>query len=193
MFEKYDAGAGQRIAEWDVAQDCTVRTVAKAMALTYNAAWELLYREQGKYRTAGYALSEYLRHDPKPFGVMRYLSFPAKRGTDRMNARSFVRLHPTGSFILRMAHHFAAVVDGTLYDTWDSSGKCVYVAWQVDHNLSKNPSKALSAIRAAAGKQGGIAKSRAKAAAARANGRKGGRPLAETRRQAADICTPKCA
>lgn len=176
MFRQYDAGKGHRIADWEVAQDCTVRAIATAMKVPYDEAWELLYREQGKYRTAGYALPEYLKHDPKTFGVVRYLAFPAKSGVERMNARRFVRLHPSGQFILRMAHHVAAVNDGILYDTWDSSAKCVYGAWEI--NPSKKPSKSLSEIRAAAGRKGGRVISKAKATTARRNGKLGGRPAA---------------
>lgn len=31
----------------------------------------------------------------------------------------------------RMAHHVAGVKEGVLYDTWDSSSKCVYRAWEI--------------------------------------------------------------
>tara|TARA_R110002012_G_C11407702_1_gene586601 strand:+ start:192 stop:593 length:402 start_codon:yes stop_codon:yes gene_type:complete len=36
---------------------------------------------------------------------------------------------PQGRVIVRMARHFAAVVDGVLYDTWDSRYKMVYGYW----------------------------------------------------------------
>ena len=48
-----------------------------------------------------------------------------------MTPREFCRRYPKGSFILKLAHHVAAVEDGVLIDTWDCSDKCVYTAWQM--------------------------------------------------------------
>lgn len=38
-----------------------------------------------------------------------------------------------GTAIVRMAHHYAAVIDGVLLDTWDSSAKMVYGYWAKGH------------------------------------------------------------
>ena len=48
-----------------------------------------------------------------------------------MNGKRFCRKYPKGKYLLRMAGHVTACVDGVIYDTWDCSGKCVYVAWEV--------------------------------------------------------------
>ena len=34
--------------------------------------------------------------------------------------------HPTGRYIVTVAHHVVAVVDGKYYDTWDSGEKSLY-------------------------------------------------------------------
>ena len=36
---------------------------------------------------------------------------------------------PPGRYIARMARHYAAVIDGTLHDSWDSRHKMVYGYW----------------------------------------------------------------
>lgn len=36
---------------------------------------------------------------------------------------------PSGRLIARMANHYAAVVDGVVHDSWDSSLKMVYGYW----------------------------------------------------------------
>ena len=36
---------------------------------------------------------------------------------------------PNGRVIARMARHYAAVINGELNDTWDSSNKMVYGYW----------------------------------------------------------------
>lgn len=57
------------------------------------------------------------------------ISFPAIKGQPRMNGERFCKKFPNGSYILRMAGHWSACVDGVIYDTWDCSEKCVYNAW----------------------------------------------------------------
>ena len=59
------------------------------------------------------------------------LSFPAEKGKPRMNGERFSEIFNKGSYILRMAGHLSACVDGVIYDTWDCSYKCVYNAWKV--------------------------------------------------------------
>lgn len=59
------------------------------------------------------------------------LSFPAVKGEPRMNGHRFAEAYPKGSYILRMAGHLSACVDGVIYDTWDCREKCVYNAFKV--------------------------------------------------------------
>lgn len=61
----------------------------------------------------------------------RKLSFPAEKGKPRMNGERFSENFTKGSYILNMAGHLSACVDGVIYDTWDCSYKCVYNAWKV--------------------------------------------------------------
>lgn len=57
------------------------------------------------------------------------MSFPDKAGQKRMNGENFCLKYPKGKYLLRMAGHVTACVDGVIYDTWDCSDKCVYNAW----------------------------------------------------------------
>lgn len=61
----------------------------------------------------------------------RKLSFQATKGEPRMNGEMFCKKYPKGRYILRMAGHLTCCIDGTIYDTWDCSRKCVYNAWEV--------------------------------------------------------------
>ena len=36
-----------------------------------------------------------------------------------MTAKEFALTHPNGTYILRLAHHLSAIVDGKIRDTWD--------------------------------------------------------------------------
>jgi hypothetical protein len=127
-FQVYDAGKGKR--NWDEG-DCTVRAVSTALALSYSEAWQLLYDLQGEHKSCGFRLAEFLRRSPDRLRVVRSIPCKAKRGVSRMNGRTFTEAYPKGRYLLRMAHHFVAVVDGVYFDSWLSDGKCVYCAWEV--------------------------------------------------------------
>jgi len=62
---------------------------------------------------------------------LTYIPFPAAAGEPRMNGERFSEQHPKGRFVLRMAKHLVACVDGVILDTWDCSQKCVYGAYRV--------------------------------------------------------------
>ncbi len=126
-YEHHDASAGERQDQ----SDCQVRALSTARGIGYWAAWELLYKIQGERRCCSMQLVEALRDGDERLCVVRPLKFAAVRGKPRMIGKQFCAEHPTGRYILRMAHHVAAVVDGVLYDTWNSTGKCVYGAWEV--------------------------------------------------------------
>lgn len=129
-FRKFDAGDGRRSPSAKDS-DCQVRALATARGIDYQDAWALLYVVQGERRACSFILVETLRVQDSRFGVIRQLDFPAKRGQKRMTGAEFCRKYPKGRFVLRMAHHVAAVKDGQVYDTFDSTDACVYSAWEV--------------------------------------------------------------
>lgn len=49
-----------------------------------------------------------------------------KRGSKRPTVDSFARDHKQGTYIVKVAHHVVAVVDGKYYDTWDSGDRSLY-------------------------------------------------------------------
>ncbi len=112
--------------------DCTVRALATAAGLSYASAWKLLYDAQGRHKVTCFQISLFLKVEPETFGAVKQLDFPAKAGSKRMTAVQFAELHPTGSYILRMAGHVAAMEDGVLYDRWNCSRKCIYTAWKIE-------------------------------------------------------------
>jgi len=48
---------------------------------------------------------------------------------DCYTAEDFCRDHPEGVFVLGFGRHVATVVDGTLYDSWDSSSEIPIYVW----------------------------------------------------------------
>jgi hypothetical protein len=55
-----------------------------------------------------------------------YTGVSNKKGTKRPTVKSFALEHRTGTYILNVANHEVAVVDGIYYDTWDSGGRSLY-------------------------------------------------------------------
>ena len=130
-FRKFDAGALHRSPRADK-QDCQVRALVTALDVSYADAWQLLYVMQGERRACGFTLVDDLRIGDARLHVARELVFPSTKGRPRMTGEAFCTSHPRGNFILRMAHHVAAVKDGQVYDTWDSTKRCVYAAWEIE-------------------------------------------------------------
>lgn len=119
--------------------DCQVRALCTALGVTYNEAWAILYTMQGERRACAFSLVDELDDtNAAALGVIRPISFPAKKGSPRMTAEEFCKKHKRGRFILRMAHHVAAVKDGQLFDTSDTSYACVYKAWEIRPRLAHN-------------------------------------------------------
>lgn len=62
----------------------------------------------------------------------------SKAGLDRhlaedgMTAGDFAKLNPDGVYVLALSGHVVCVVDGTIYDTWDSSAEIVIYFWEAD-------------------------------------------------------------
>ena len=64
----------------------------------------------------------------KLYGVFgfEYSGISNTKGTKRPTIKSFAASHKKGMYILNVAHHQVAVVDGYYYDTWDCGEKSLY-------------------------------------------------------------------
>ena len=59
----------------------------------------------------------------------KYQGISNKKGTKRPTVDRFAKDHPSGRYVVRVANHLVAVVDGIYYDTWDSGHKSLYGYW----------------------------------------------------------------
>lgn len=98
--------------------DCSVRAVAKALHISWEKSYDLLTR-------AGYAMGDMPSADSVWGAVLRQNGFYRTNipnlCPDCYTAEDFVKDHPRGIFVLGFGDHVATVVDGNLYDSWDSS------------------------------------------------------------------------
>lgn len=98
--------------------DCAVRAVAKALDMDWESAYTLLVMN-------GYSMGDMPSADAVWGATLRQHGFYRKTlpetCPDCYNAIDFCNEHKEGTFVLGFGGHVATVVDGKLYDSWDSS------------------------------------------------------------------------
>lgn len=98
--------------------DCSVRAVAKAL----DTSWESAYAMTA---ANGYTMGDMPSSDSVWGAVLRQHGFNRQAIPNTCpncyTAEDFCRDHPSGTFVLAFGGHVATVVDGNLYDAWDSS------------------------------------------------------------------------
>jgi hypothetical protein len=106
--------------------DCAVRAIAKALDIS----WEDAY---AKIVVNGFRMGDMPSSDAVWGAVLRMHGFYRKsipnRCPDCYSAEDFCRDHPRGVYVLGFGGHVATVVDGDLYDSWDSSDEIPQYYW----------------------------------------------------------------
>ena len=112
--------------------DCVKRAISKAANMDYKEVQKMLNDYK---KISGAKKFNELHKNVEPILEKilngKRMSFPAEKGKPRMNGERFCDCYPQGRYVLQMANHLTACVDGVIYDTWDCSEKCVYKAWQL--------------------------------------------------------------
>ena len=121
MWQEYNPNpAGRRVG------DGAVRAVAKAL----NTDWETAYV---MIAINGYKMGDMPSSDSVWGAVLRQNGFYRKAIPDHCpecyTAEDFCKDHPEGVFVLGFGGHVATVVNGTLYDSWDSSNEIPAYYW----------------------------------------------------------------
>ena len=111
--------------------DCVKRAITKTADMDYHEVQLQLNRH--KKLTGAKTFNEDKNWKSFVENVLNgtKLNFPAVKGIPRMNGTRFCKAYPKGRYILNMAGHWTACVDGIIYDTWDCRDKCVYTAYKM--------------------------------------------------------------
>jgi hypothetical protein len=108
--------------------DCVVRAIATATNTDYLECRRELNRKKRELGYSSYKdtkfLYDYFKDYPR-------LLFKAMKGEPRIKGSDFAELHSKGTYILKMAGHIVACVDGVILDTWDCTYRSVYIAWEI--------------------------------------------------------------
>ena len=106
--------------------DCAVRAIAKALNIDWEEAYALISAN-------GYEMGDMPNSNSVWGAVLRQNGFYRKSipniCPDCYTAEDFTNDNPEGVFVLGFGTHVATVVDGNLYDSWDSSEEIPQYFW----------------------------------------------------------------
>lgn len=109
--------------------DCSVRAVAKALDVSWETAYVMLMM-------AGYSMGDMPHSNVVIGAVLRQNGFsreyPPSGCPDCYTVEEFCEQNPEGTFVVFSQNHTATVVDGNLYDSWDSLGNNIIFVWYKD-------------------------------------------------------------
>ena len=107
--------------------DCTVRALASACGFSYDQAYDTL-KLAGRKCRSGFKLSNWLNQQQ----WAEKISFPAKKGMRRMNPSTFTAQFPEGNYIVKVARHVFACINGVIHDVdRNPPDRCIYTAWRI--------------------------------------------------------------
>ena len=107
--------------------DCTIRALSKALDCTWLEAFDLTIPFCREYQCSNiFNLPSQTEREIMAKLGFEYTGISNKSGTKRPTVKSFALSHKTGTYILNVANHEVACVDGIYYDTWDCGSKSLY-------------------------------------------------------------------
>lgn len=121
MWQQYNPNpAGRSVG------DCAVRAVSVALGIDWDTAYLLIVAEGFASKDMGSSNSVWgsvlRRH-----GFTRY-NLP-QTCPDCYTFEDFARDHPKGIYVLGTGTHVATVIDGVIYDAWNSSNEILQYVW----------------------------------------------------------------
>ena len=114
--------AKKRGFRWDRA-DCVIRALANAISCEWVAAFDYLVtkaRRDLNVTNDGPGFRRWIVED----GAV-WTHCKAVKGKARMTVNEFAETHPTGRYVVSVANHETACVDGVILDAWNCGAKCV--------------------------------------------------------------------
>lgn len=107
--------------------DCTIRALSKALDCSWLEAFDLTIPFCREYQCSNiFNLPSQIESEIMAKLGFDYTGVSNKSGTKRPTVKSFALSHKMGTYILNVANHEVACVDGIYYDTWDCGNKSLY-------------------------------------------------------------------
>ena len=111
--------------------DCVIRALTKALQMEWLDVFDEMYPLSREMQVPFNCKPCYEKYLTEIKGFT-YHGISNKKGSKRPTVDRFAKDHPSGRYVLRVANHLVAVVDGIYYDTWDSGYKSLYGYWYKD-------------------------------------------------------------
>lgn len=106
--------------------DCAVRAVAKALDVDWETAYIMICAN-------GFAMGDMPSSDSVWGAVLRQNGFYRKsmpnKCPDCYTVEDFIKDNPVGVYVVGFGGHTATIIDGILYDSWDSSQEIPVYVW----------------------------------------------------------------
>lgn len=106
--------------------DCSVRAISVALNVDWETAYIMIVSN-------GFEMGDMPSSDSVWGAVLRQHGFYKEAIPNTCpncyNVNEFCKDHPHGTFVLGFGGHVATVVDGNIYDTWDSSNEIPIYFW----------------------------------------------------------------
>lgn len=106
--------------------DCAIRAVSLALGINWEEAYNLI-------ADAGYNMGDMPSSNSVWGAVLRqngfYRTAVPNTCPDCYTAADFAQDHPRGVFVLGFGTHVATVIDGNIYDSWNSSNEIPQYFW----------------------------------------------------------------
>ena len=106
--------------------DCAIRAVSAALGTDWETAYAMIVSN-------GYLMGDMPSSNAVWGSVLRqngfYRSAMPNTCPDCYTAEDFCKEHPKGVFVLGFGNHVATVIDGDIYDSWNSSDEVPQYYW----------------------------------------------------------------
>ena len=106
--------------------DCAVRAVSVALDVDWETAYSMM-------AVNGFNMGDMPSANSVWGAVLRQHGFSRQSLPDSCpdcyNAEDFARDNPNGTYVLGFGTHVATVIDGNIYDSWDSSKEIPQYYW----------------------------------------------------------------
>ena len=112
----------------DAYGDCVIRAFTKATSKTWETVFDELVPIARELQCMPNSKASYQRYLIE--NGFTYNGISNKKGSKRPTVDRFAKDHPKGVYVLVLANHLVACVDGIYYDTWDSGYKSLYGYWE---------------------------------------------------------------